>query len=93
MTLDINKLNELMNQLIPEYDHQDIDKFVAAGNKIESTVLITSLETMKNIAKLRTKHGLVRVQYSKYIPANTFYLVRVPQELTDYTTFSYCYQE
>lgn len=77
--LTIKKLQKIMESLIPEYNNQAIDEFIAKGNKIEKIVLITPLFELKNVEKVRTKHGLLKIQYNQYAPGH--YLMRIPTDL------------
>lgn len=77
--LTMEDLQKVMDSLIPEFNSQDIDDFVAKGNKIENIVLMTMLDSMKNVPKLRTKHGILKVQYNRHLPNNSNFLMRIPE--------------
>jgi hypothetical protein len=61
-----------------KFDHEDLDRFIAQGADIHKTVLMTSFQEMKNIGRVKTKHGLLEVNYNPILPPNTIWLVRRP---------------
>ncbi|MDQ0873807.1 hypothetical protein QFZ77_002466 [Paenibacillus sp. V4I3] len=67
-TFKMEDLQKLIDSMLPDLNSKDIDDFVAKGNKIENVVLITKLAHMEDVTQVRTKHGVMRVKYSNYLP-------------------------
>ncbi len=75
-SLNLNYLRDVIDSLIPEFDNKDIDDFVARGNKIEDIVFVTCVDAMKDVNKLKTKHGILEVQYNRFLAPNANFLMK-----------------
>lgn len=86
---ELNKsLKEVEDSLMPKWDNPKLDEFMEGKGSIEEVVLITPLDEMKDIKHLMTKHGKLKVQYSKFIPSDNFYLMVAPKYMDYSKTFT-----
>lgn len=68
------KITKALEPMYVDFDHPDIDEFIAKGNKVEDTQIFTSFP-IEHWPHVRTKHGFIPVNYSMYIPKDTMILV------------------
>lgn len=65
---DLLKLKEKLDEMLPEFNTQELDQFIAAGIEIEEVVLITPIPHFEKVPRLKTKHGILAVKYTKHAP-------------------------
>ena len=82
---DLLELKEKLDEILPVFNTQELDQFIAAGNEIEDVVLITPITHFENVPRLKTKHGILAVRYTKHAPF-TFVMKR-QKEIERFRTF------
>jgi hypothetical protein len=83
----LTRIAEAADRCLVKFDHEDLDKYIEKGNDIDKTVLMTSFEEMKDLGRVKTKHGLLEVRYSSFIPPNAIWLVKT--NAWDYAPWKY----
>jgi len=62
-----------------------LDKFIEEGGKMTRTLtMITSNEIFENIPEINTRHGRLKIKYTKYIEQNTYYFISNPKFGSEY---------
>ncbi|MNT77527.1 hypothetical protein D3C72_2166540 [compost metagenome] len=70
-----NKKDVISMAILEEKIHEDIKKMIDRGNKIEDLILITSSESMSEIAEMETRYGTLRVRYNYMLPKGSMFLI------------------
>lgn len=54
---------------------QHIKKMIDKGNQIENLLLVTSLESLKDIKDIDTAYGTVRLKYNYMLPKDSLFVI------------------
>lgn len=67
----------------PQFNNQAIDDMIAKGNTITDLVMVHSIPEMRDMNRVKTKHGYIEVQYTSplYLEFGKAYVIRKPSSL------------
>jgi hypothetical protein len=75
---DFDNIRKAIDLSYIPFDHEIIDKMIDAGNRIDEIYLNHAIYELKNLKKVKTKHGILDVEFNAFLPPMTLYVVKKP---------------
>lgn len=80
-SITVEHIFELFERMKPSVvEFEPLDRYIAEGGEMTSTTMMfTSIEEYKEIPQINTKHGILKIKYSHYIPIGTVCFMNPPK--------------
>lgn len=63
----------------PQFNNEGIDDMISKGNKIECLSLIHSLPELRDMSRVKTKHGYIDLLFNRMLEYGTLYIIIKPE--------------